>query len=84
MTPEPAPLVDVADLVRLVGRVAFDRGRVYARDGRVTAADWDPDKRRLHGIVEGSTDVPYACIIDLGDDTGGFAKIEGRDRKSVV
>ncbi|AQX79418.1 hypothetical protein BWO91_05005 [Plantibacter flavus] len=77
MTPEPAPLVDVADLVRLVGRVAFDRGRVYARDGRVTAADWDPDKRRLHGIVEGSTDVPYACIIDLGDDTGGFARIEG-------
>ncbi|MBF4512068.1 DEAD/DEAH box helicase [Plantibacter sp. VKM Ac-2885] len=77
MTPEPAPLVDVADLVRLVGRVAFDRGRVYARDGRVTAADWDPDKRRLRGIVEGSTDVPYACIIDLGDDTGGFARIEG-------
>jgi hypothetical protein len=77
MTPEPAPLVDVADLVRLVGRVAFDRGRVYARDGRVTAADWDPDKRRLHGIVEGSTDVPYTCIIDLGDDAGDFAKIEG-------
>ena len=77
MTPDPAPLVDVADLVRLVGRVAFDRGRGYARDGRVTSVDWNADKRRVHGIVEGSTDIPYACIIDLGDDSGGIARIEG-------
>ncbi|HXH34258.1 MAG TPA: DEAD/DEAH box helicase [Plantibacter sp.] len=77
MTVEHAPLVDVADIIRLVGRVAFDRGRNYARDGRVTAADWHDDKRRVHGIVEGSTDVPYACIIDLGDDATGFARIEG-------
>lgn len=77
MTAALAPLVDVADIVRLVGRPAFDRGRVYARDGRVTAADWHEDKRRLHGIVEGSTDIPYACIIDLGDDSGVFTRIEG-------
>ncbi|RFA16512.1 hypothetical protein B7R22_03270 [Subtercola boreus] len=39
------PLVDAADIVRLVGRGAYDRGRAYARGESVLGLRWKPDAR---------------------------------------
>ena len=54
MPPATPPLVDAADILRLVGETSFGRGRAYARNGAVTQFAWDPDTSRLSGIVQGT------------------------------
>jgi superfamily II DNA or RNA helicase len=65
------PLVDAADILRLVGETSFGRGRAYARNGAVTHVAWDPDTSRLTGVVQGTAAVPYRCRIDLVAAPGG-------------
>ena len=71
MPPTTPPLVDAADILRLVGETSFGRGRAYARNGAVTQFAWDPDTSRLTGIVQGTSAGPYRCRIDLVAAPGG-------------
>ncbi|GAB3032312.1 DEAD/DEAH box helicase [Parafrigoribacterium mesophilum] len=71
MPPATPPLVDAADILRLVGETSYQRGRAYARNGAVTHVAWDADTSRLTGVVQGSRTAPYRCRIDLVAGHGG-------------
>ena len=72
MSSDAAPLVDVRDLVRLVGQGAFQRGREYARDGAVSEIDWDEETGLLSSTVRGSVAYPYRCHIELAPARDGY------------
>ncbi|MCY0905890.1 DEAD/DEAH box helicase [Arthrobacter sp. H14-L1] len=59
------PMVDITDIVRLVGEPALGRARPYARNGSVHRIGWDPTKGLLTGTVQGAAAAPYHCRIDL-------------------
>ncbi|PRY68490.1 SNF2 family DNA or RNA helicase [Glaciihabitans tibetensis] len=59
------PLVDVGDIIRLVGPTSFQRGRPYARVGAVIDVTWDSDTGSLTGLVQGTKPRPYSCNIQL-------------------
>jgi superfamily II DNA or RNA helicase len=59
------PLVDVGDIIRLVGPTAFQRGRPYARAGAVADVTWDADTGTLASVVQGSHPRPYYCRVQL-------------------
>ena len=65
MPHESFPLIDVSDIIRLVGQAAFQRGRDYARLGAVLKTEWDGPTRRVLGTVQGSGTVPYRCSVTL-------------------
>jgi len=73
MSPEVAPLVDVVDISRLVGRTSFQRGQGYSRGGAVDEIDWDPESRRLSGRVRGSSAELYRARVSLAEPVGDFA-----------
>ena len=73
MSPEVAPLVDVVDISRLVGRTSFQRGQSYSRGGAVDEISWDPESRRLSGRVRGSTAQQYRVRVSLAETGGDFA-----------
>ncbi|MBC7725628.1 MAG: DEAD/DEAH box helicase [Burkholderiaceae bacterium] len=77
MTPAAPPLVDVADIVRLVGDGSFRRGQAYARGGAVERFDWDPETNRLSGTVAGGAPSPYSCTVEI------VAGANGRSRLTV-
>ena len=64
--PETAPLVDVTDVIRVVGGSAFQRGQTYARGGAVEALEWDPQGEVLRAQVRGTAAVPYRTMLQLG------------------
>jgi len=68
--PDAAPMVDIADVQRLVGPAAFQRGLAYARGGAVTALSWDSGDRELSGTVAGSAPLPYRCTALISVATG--------------
>ena len=70
--PDAAPLVDVRDLVRLVGQGAFQRGREYARDSAVSEVEWDPETGLLSSTVRGSDENVYRCHIELAPARDGY------------
>ncbi len=70
MAPATAPMVDVADIQRLVGPASFQRGLAGARAGAVTAVLWDPETRMLSGTVRGSAPVAYRCSVLISAATG--------------
>jgi superfamily II DNA or RNA helicase len=70
MSTDAAPMVDVADIQRLVGPASFQRGLAYARGGAVTALRWDADSRLLSGAVLGSAADPYRCSALISESTG--------------
>ncbi|GAB3606515.1 DEAD/DEAH box helicase [Conyzicola nivalis] len=72
MSSDAAPLVDVRDLVRLVGQGAFQRGREYARDGAVSEIDWDEESGLLSSTVRGSLENPYRCHVELAPARDGY------------
>ena len=72
MSSDAAPLVDVRDLVRLVGQGAFQRGREYARDGAVSEIEWDDESGLLSSTVRGSLEHPYRCHIELAPARDGY------------
>jgi len=72
MSSDAAPLVDVRDLVRLVGQGAFQRGREYARDGAVSEIEWDEESGLLSSTVRGTLEHPYRCHIELAPARDGY------------
>jgi superfamily II DNA or RNA helicase len=69
------PLVDVGDIVRLVGRPAFERAQPYARNGAVTQLAWNADLGLLTSLVEGTANRQYHCEIELRTVDGRFSTV---------
>lgn len=74
MSPAAAPLVDVTDIIRLVGNSAFNRATAYARSGAVTDLDWDDESRTLTAQVRGTAATPYRCRIVLAPARKDFSR----------
>ena len=70
--PDAAPLVDVRDMVRLVGQGSFQRGREYARDAAVSEIEWDDETGLLSSTVRGSGENVYRCHIELAPARDGY------------
>ena len=63
---ETPPLVDVTDVIRVVGGSAFQRGQTYAKSGAVEALEWDAKAEVLRAQVRGTAPVPYRTMLQLG------------------
>ncbi|MCU1478515.1 MAG: hypothetical protein JWQ64_3208 [Subtercola sp.] len=72
MSIDAFPLVDVADIVHLVGRPSFERGRGYARGDSMLDVRWNSETRLLEGVVQGSAPIPYHCRIPLTESGAKF------------
>jgi superfamily II DNA or RNA helicase len=68
------PLVDMGDIIKLVGKASFDRAQAYARNGAVMALEWDAEEGVLHGTVKGSERRPYHCEIELRPTHSTYSK----------
>lgn len=67
-------LYDDAELVRSFGAMTFERGRVYAQEGRVHSAEVNAANPRItlvNGRVEGSGGRAYATTVTLAEDPSG-------------
>ncbi|MGV0111318.1 DEAD/DEAH box helicase [Arthrobacter sp. CP30] len=71
------PMVDVTDIIRIVGGAAFQRGQTYAKDGAVSSLAWDADAKLLTGKVRGSAPNDYRTKLRLGvKGDGRFRPLE--------
>ncbi|MFC3298397.1 hypothetical protein FJV46_02305 [Arthrobacter agilis] len=71
------PMVDVTDIIRIVGGAAFQRGQTYAKDGAVSSLAWDGDAKLLTGRVRGSAPNDYRTKLRLGvKGDGRFRPLE--------
>lgn len=66
------PLVDVGDIIRLVGRGIYERGRSRARDGSVSAVIWHESTETLTGVVTDAGSDPLAVSVRIEPTTRGF------------
>ncbi|WP_341395609.1 DEAD/DEAH box helicase [Arthrobacter sp. G119Y2] len=69
--PSSPPLIDVTDIIRVVGGAAFQRGQTYAKGGAVDAMEWDPQAEVLRAKVRGHSSVPYRIMLQLGEKRQG-------------
>ncbi len=70
-------MVDVTDVIRVVGGAAFQRGQTYAKDGAVSSLAWDADAKILTGRVRGSAPSDYRTKLRLGvKGDGRFRPLE--------
>src|SRR5581483_4221335 len=60
-----------------VGRRSFERGRAYARQGRVVRVEWDPDGVTLTGSVVGNGGLYETQAYFAGGAAGGLEFEEG-------
>ena len=72
MPSDAPPLVDVSDIIRLVGQASFQRARGYARGGAVADFDWDAASTVINSSVQGNYPSPYRCRITLATAKDGF------------
>ncbi len=73
----PHPLVDVTDIIRIVGGAAFQRGQTYAKDGAVSSVSWDAGSKLLTGKVRGTAANDYRTKLRLGlKGDGRFRPLE--------
>jgi superfamily II DNA or RNA helicase len=72
MPSDAPPLVDVDDIVHLVGSASFQRARGYARGGAVSEIDWEVSSGTLTSKVKGHSPRPYRSRIVLAPAEGGF------------
>ncbi|PPB47950.1 hypothetical protein C4K88_15905 [Arthrobacter pityocampae] len=71
------PMVDVTDIIRIVGGAAFQRGQTYAKDGAVSSLAWDADSKLLTGKVRGTAPNDYRTKLRLGlKGDGRFRPLE--------
>ena len=69
----PALVPDLPDddvLVATVGPGAFERGRRYVAEGRVSGLRYHPTKRVLSGAVRGTATRPYEAVVRFDTPTG--------------
>ncbi|MCC9198476.1 SNF2-related protein [Arthrobacter sp. zg-Y820] len=69
--PSSPPLIDVTDIIRVVGGAAFQRGQTYAKGGAVDTLEWDPQAEVLRAKVRGHSSVPYRIMLQLGEKRQG-------------
>ncbi|MBP3045013.1 DEAD/DEAH box helicase [Arthrobacter jiangjiafuii] len=69
--PSSPPLIDVTDIIRVVGGAAFQRGQTYAKGGAVDTMEWDPQAEVLRAKVRGHSSVPYRTMLQLGEKRQG-------------
>jgi superfamily II DNA or RNA helicase len=74
MQSDRPPLVDAGDIIRLVGPAAFERGRNYARAGRVLEASWSPALNTFSGYVAGNAAHPYRCSVTMASGANGRSR----------
>jgi hypothetical protein len=75
----------VADIDRLIGKTYADRGRAYARQGRVRESTGAEGRRMVFARVRGSGGSSYTQVISLDwADDGHLASIEGECSCPVV
>ena len=67
--------IDLAEVRATVGSRSFDRGRGYARNGRVMSVEWDADEWTLTALVAGTT--LYTATAYFVDDGDSLALEEG-------
>ncbi|MET0990125.1 MAG: SNF2-related protein, partial [Glaciihabitans sp.] len=72
MPSDAPPLVDVDDIVHLVGSASFQRARGYARGGAVSDIDWEESSGTLTSKVKGGSPRPYRSRITLTPTTDGM------------
>ncbi|WP_028279856.1 DEAD/DEAH box helicase [Arthrobacter sp. H5] len=65
------PMIDVTDIIRMVGGAAFQRGQGYAKDGAVQALTLDSDSNILHARVRGNAPTPYRTQLYLTEKGDG-------------
>ena len=70
MSTDAPPMVDINDIMRLVGPTSFQRGLAYSRGGAVHAVHWDLGTRMLTGSVQGTKAAPYQCSVVISNATG--------------
>lgn len=58
-------MIDDREIRRVVGGGAFERGRGYATEGRVTGVSWDAESGILTGAVRGSGRRAYTTTVRL-------------------
>ena len=63
--PDTMPLIDVTDIIRVVGGSAFQRGQGYAKGGSVESLDWDGAGHVLRARVRGHASTPYSTMLVL-------------------
>ena len=69
--PSSPPLIDVTDIIRVVGGAAFQRGQTYAKGGAVVELEWEPQGEVLRAKVRGHSSVPYRTMLQLGEKRQG-------------
>ncbi|MET1044045.1 MAG: DEAD/DEAH box helicase [Microbacteriaceae bacterium] len=74
MPADTPPLVAAVDIIRLVGKDAYDRARSYAKGGAVSALRWNPADGQLFSEVQGTEPRPYRCRIELIPAGKGFSR----------
>jgi superfamily II DNA or RNA helicase len=72
MPSDAPPLVDVDDIVHLVGSASFQRARGYARGGAVSDIDWEESSGTLTSKVKGGSPRPYRSRITLTPSKDGM------------
>ncbi|WP_346028653.1 DEAD/DEAH box helicase [Arthrobacter parietis] len=71
MPETPYPMIDVADIIRMVGGAAFQRGQGYAKDSLVQGLTFEPDSKTVHARVMGSSPAPYRTQLYLAQKGDG-------------
>ncbi|MHA7292555.1 DEAD/DEAH box helicase [Arthrobacter sp. HLT1-21] len=74
MPPTSSPMIDVTDIIRMVGGASFQRGQTYAKQGAVSQLAWDPSGNTLDARVQGNSPAAYRTRLFLS------AKGDGRYR----
>ncbi len=65
-------MIDVTDIIRMVGGASFQRGQTYAKQGAVSQLAWDPSGNTLDALVQGNSPTAYRTRLFLA------AKGDGR------
>ncbi len=68
-------LVELGEIEAVVGAQSFERGRTYARKGRVLSVEWDPHTKALTGSVVGQGAV-YVTTASFALPGGGAPSFE--------
>ncbi|MFP5368205.1 MAG: SWIM zinc finger domain-containing protein, partial [Actinomycetes bacterium] len=71
MPETPYPMIDVADIIRMVGGAAFQRGQGYARESLVQGLTFEPESATVHARVMGSSPAPYRTQLYLAPKGDG-------------